>query len=455
LNYAVILASGEGSRFGGEKLKQLTRVSGKTILEHTLQLFDKNPLIDQIIIVGNAQVLLLQDEFKSKYPKLHAVVPGGGSRAESTWMGLSALKGLAAADDKVLIHDGVRPFLSHEIIQNLINALDQCGAVNTIIDATDTMLYVEDSRVVSIPDRSKIKRGQTPQGFKYGLIVEAFTDFLPRQNELKVTDDCAIYLNYWGERSSIFTVRGSEENIKITFPFDLITAEEVFRMGRYNDTPRSSEIKGKVAVVFGGSQGIGAALVKHLSASGLTVYSLSRSSGCDVSSAEQVQKSLAQIAEENKNASTSKGIDFVINCAGVLYTGPMLSTSTHKLEEMIRTNFLGSIHISNASHAYLKASKGMLVFFSSSSYLKGRANIATYSATKSAVSNLTQALAEEWADDGIRVNCIAPSRTDTPMRANNFNDSDDLADLLKPEVVAARVEDLLKSDLTSSVVRVF
>ena len=184
MNYAVILASGEGSRFGGEKLKQLTRVSGKTILEHTLQLFDKNPLIDQIIIVGNAQVLLLQDEFKSKYPKLHAVVPGGGSRAESTWMGLSALKGLAAADDKVLIHDGVRPFLSHEIIQNLINALDQYGAVNTIIDATDTMLYVEDSRVVSIPDRSKIKRGQTPQGFKYGLIVEAFTDFLPRQNEL-------------------------------------------------------------------------------------------------------------------------------------------------------------------------------------------------------------------------------------------------------------------------------
>ena len=78
MNYAVILASGEGSRFGGEKLKQLTRVSGKTILEHTLQLFDKNPLIDQIIIVGNAQVLLLQDEFKSKYPKLHAVVPGGG-----------------------------------------------------------------------------------------------------------------------------------------------------------------------------------------------------------------------------------------------------------------------------------------------------------------------------------------------------------------------------------------
>ena len=92
MNYAVILASGEGSRFGGEKLKQLTRVSGKTILEHTLQLFDKNPLIDEIVIVGNAQVLLLDGEFKHKYPKLRFIVPGGASRAESTWMGLPGLE---------------------------------------------------------------------------------------------------------------------------------------------------------------------------------------------------------------------------------------------------------------------------------------------------------------------------------------------------------------------------
>ena len=133
----------------------------------------------------------------------------------------------------------------------------------------------------------------------------------------------------------------------------------------------------------------------------------------------------------------------------------MLGTDPQKLHEMIQTNILGSINIANASHPYLKVSKGMLIFFSSSSYLKGRANIAVYSATKSAVSNLTQALAEEWANEGVRVNCIAPSRTDTPMRANNFNDSDDLADLLKPEQVAKRVEDVMRSDLTGSIVRVY
>ncbi len=266
MNYAVLLASGEGSRFGGEKLKQLTRVSGKTILEHTLRVFDKSPLIDQIVIVSNPQVMLLEAEFKERYPKCRFMVLGGSSRAESTWMGLRAIKEVAKPSDKVLIHDGVRPFLSHKIIEDLINALDTYDAVNTIIDATDTMLYVENERVVSIPDRTKIKRGQTPQGFKYASIVEAFTDFLPKQAELKVTDDCAIYLNYWGERSRIYTVRGSEENIKITFPFDLITAEEVFRSGRHNESVDLSvnfEINKKVAVVFGGSQGIGKAIVKN------------------------------------------------------------------------------------------------------------------------------------------------------------------------------------------------
>jgi len=471
LNYAVILASGEGSRFGGEKLKQLTRVSGKTILEHTLKLFDGCPLIDQIVIVSNPQVMLLEQEFKQKYPKCRFMVLGGTSRAESTWMGLLALKEIAKPQDKVLIHDGVRPFLSHEIIQSLLAALDHYDAVNTIIDATDTMLLVENEKVVSIPDRSKIKRGQTPQGFKYESIVKAFIDFLPRQNELKVTDDCAIYLNYWGERSSIFTVRGSEENIKITFPFDLITAEEVFRMGRNSDaflsnnsktTTSHKEFKDKVAVVFGGSQGIGECIVKELRESGLTVYALSRSNGCDVRDSEQVKKALAdvslKIVENNylvNNPAGPKQIDFIINSAGILHTGALMDSDPLAAQEMVQTNLMGSIHIARHAYPYLKESKGMLVFFSSSSYLKGRPNIAVYAATKSAVSNLTQALSEEWMGEGIRVNCVAPSRTDTPMRAKNFNETDDMADLLDPVHVARRVQEILMSEVTGSVIRVY
>jgi ribitol-5-phosphate 2-dehydrogenase (NADP+) / D-ribitol-5-phosphate cytidylyltransferase len=446
LNYALLLASGEGSRFGGEKLKQLTRVSGKTILEHTLAVFNKSSYIDEIVIVGNAQVLLLADSFKEKYTKLKLVVPGGSSRTESTWMGLSSLSHCAKDSDKVLIHDGVRPFLAQEIIKNLVHALDSYDAVNTIIDATDTMLEVEGNVVVSIPDRNKIKRGQTPQGFRYGGIVEAFKDFLQKKDAIKVTDDCAIYLQYWGERSRIFTVRGSEENIKITFPFDLITAEEVFRMGRYGESQPTHNIKGRTAVVFGGSQGIGEALVKRLKQEGLLVHSFSRSSGCDVRLIKQVQQSLNSIDTK---------IDFIVNAAGVLYTGRLVEHSSEKIDEMLQTNITGSINIAKLAYPFLKKSKGMLVFFSSSSYLKGRANIATYSATKSAVSNLTQALAEEWAQDLVRVNCIAPSRTNTPMRAKNFSDSDDLADLLDPEIVATRVVETLKSEITGSVVRVF
>lgn len=455
MNFAVLLASGEGSRFGAEKLKQLTRVFGKTVLEHTLQRFNQSALIDHIVIVGNERVLQLEKDFKAKYPKLTHMVSGGASRSESTWRGLCALQNIAAKTDKVLIHDGVRPFLSENIIERILDALNTYDAVNTVIDATDTMLFVENERVVSIPERSKIKRGQTPQGFKYESIVEAFTDFLPKQHTLLVTDDCAIFMNYWGERASIHTVAGSEENIKITFPIDLITAEEVFRMGRHQAALTRGDMRGKVAVVFGGSKGIGAAVVACLRYAGVTVFSLSRTNGCDVRDALQVQAALAVVSQELRAQGKELSIDFVINTAGVLYSGPLLATDSAKLEEMIQTNVLGAIHVANAAHTYLKASKGMLVLFSSSAYLKGRANIAAYSATKSAVSNLTQALAEEWSADEIRVNCIAPSRTDTPMRANNFYDSDDLSDLLKPEVVAAKVLDVLTSDVTASVVRVF
>jgi 2-C-methyl-D-erythritol 4-phosphate cytidylyltransferase len=444
-----LLASGEGTRFGGEKLKQLTRINGKTILEQTVKLFDHSNLIDQIVIVCNPKVMILEDYFKSKYKKLTIMVQGGSQRAESSWIGLQALKNIADPTDKVLIHDGVRPFLDHDTLESLINALDSYDAVNTIIDSTDTMLFVEDEKVVSIPDRSIIKRGQTPQGFKYHRIVEAFDFFLSKNSDFKVTDDCAIYLNYWGNRSSIYTVRGSEENIKITYPIDVITAEALSRFGTFQSKFSNNEIKHKVTVIFGGTQGIGKCLVERLESSGVKVYCFSRKSGCDIRKAEHIKLALEKVSSLNPN-----GIDFIINCAGILYPGELLSITDEHLHNMINTNFLANVHLARQSHEHLKKTKGMLVLFSSSSYLMGRGNTAVYSATKAAIANLTQALSEEWLNDSIKVNCVAPSRTDTTMRTNNFIGNDELQDLLSPSVVAQKVENLLRSDATGLILRV-
>jgi 2-C-methyl-D-erythritol 4-phosphate cytidylyltransferase len=92
------------------------------------------------------------------------------------------------------------------------------------------------------------------------------------------------------------------------------------------------------------------------------------------------------------------------------------------IAEQVAINFTSALNVARHAHAWLKQSQGSLLLFSSSSYTRGRAGYVTYSATKAAIVNLTQGLSEEWAADGIRVNCVIPGRTDTEMRKSNFED---------------------------------
>ena len=113
----------------------------------------------------------------------------------------------------------------------------------------------------------------------------------------------------------------------------------------------------------------------------------------------------------------------------------------------------GSLNVAQCAHAPLKASHGMLLQFSSSSFTRGRADYSAYSACKAAIVNLTQALSDEWRDDGIRVNCIVPGRTDTGMRRSNF-EGEDQRTLLSPYEVALASAKLLSSSDTGVIARV-
>jgi 2-C-methyl-D-erythritol 4-phosphate cytidylyltransferase len=110
----------------------------------------------------------------------------------------------------------------------------------------------------------------------------------------------------------------------------------------------------------------------------------------------------------------------VVNSAGLLKTGPLVDQTSEDISAQILVNLMGAAWIAKWSHEPLKATKGMLLNFASSSYTRGRADHVIYGATKAAIVNLTQGLSEEWAADGIRVNCIIPGRTDTEMRRSNF-----------------------------------
>jgi 2-C-methyl-D-erythritol 4-phosphate cytidylyltransferase len=147
------------------------------------------------------------------------------------------------------------------------------------------------------------------------------------------------------------------------------------------------------------------------------------------------------------------GIDHVVCTAGLLRIGPLAGMDPATVAEVVGVNLTGSLNVAQAAHPYLAASRGSLTLFTSSSFTRGRPNYVPYSASKAAVVNMTQGLADEWADDGIRVNAVSPERTDTPMRREAFPD-ENRDGMLGAEDVAAATLRLIGSDLTGQVVDV-
>ena len=225
-NLSIILAGGSGIRLNKETPKQFIELAGKPIIAHTIAGFANYPAIDHIFVVTNPeyidQTVTLIEE--NNFKKVKKVLKGGGTRRESSYIGI-----MAAEDDyeNVLIHDAVRPFVTNRLIDELISKLSCFAAVVPGIPSTDTILKISEEQVVQdIPDRNFLRRVQTPQAFKFPLIKKAHV--LALKNHLSnVSDDCSLILKY--NLCDICFVPGSPDNIKITYPHDLILAEEVLK----------------------------------------------------------------------------------------------------------------------------------------------------------------------------------------------------------------------------------
>lgn len=214
-NIALILASGTGSRCELNLPKQFAKIGNKTILEYTLDVFETHELIDEIYLVTSEQNLEFVQALSSNYLKVKKVVKGGLTRKDSSYNGISAID---VEDANVLIHDGVRPLVSKEIITDCINELKTKDAVCVAIDSTDTIFEIDEKNVIkSIPQRKFLKRAQTPQCFKYSLIKKAH-DLANNDTNCLVTDDCGLIMYY--NLAEIYLVNGSKDNIKITYKED-------------------------------------------------------------------------------------------------------------------------------------------------------------------------------------------------------------------------------------------
>ncbi|HSC76217.1 MAG TPA: bifunctional 2-C-methyl-D-erythritol 4-phosphate cytidylyltransferase/2-C-methyl-D-erythritol 2,4-cyclodiphosphate synthase [Pseudomonadales bacterium] len=217
--WAIIPAAGTGSRFGSGRAKQYARIGNATVLEYSISALLQYSNLQKIVVAlhpddtQGKQLPLLQHE------KV-CFVTGGAERADSVLQALCYLRDFAKQDDFILVHDAARPCLSYADVQKLIDALhnDPVGGI-LAVPTTDTLKNVDAMNIVGTVDRSAIWQAQTPQMFRFAVLLECLQH--AQQKKQVVTDEASAIeaCNY-----SAKLVLGSRSNIKITYPDDLALA---------------------------------------------------------------------------------------------------------------------------------------------------------------------------------------------------------------------------------------
>ena len=231
MNSLILLAGGSGTRAQQKIPKQFIELDGnqKKRLMYLQYPYnnDKNINFDEVIIVvTNDWKYTIENELLSNNIDVACtVVQGGSTRSESSYLGLQAC---SSDCKKVLIHDAARPFVSKEIYDSCIEYLDKYDSVIPIIPSKDTSIYFDSPKDMHFINRDKIRLVQTPQAFKYDIIVEAYKN---EKNEK--TDDLQILLNY-KPKADIKFIEGSEKNFKVTTKEHVDTIKELYRINKHH-----------------------------------------------------------------------------------------------------------------------------------------------------------------------------------------------------------------------------
>ena len=216
MNIALIVFAGTGSRINSSVPKQFIKINGKELVTYTIEKFQSNPSIDEIVLVTHKDYLFITNKLVTlyKFDKVKDVVVGGASRQESVRLGLESLKDKCRENDRVLIHDGDRPLVSQSIINESVKALDKYDAVCPIIKHEDGMDKVSNSgrRVTLCNEEYDV---QTPQSFKYGVILAAHES----KKKYSFSDDIGLVEN----EVEVEYIPGDKDNFKVTLDVDLET----------------------------------------------------------------------------------------------------------------------------------------------------------------------------------------------------------------------------------------
>lgn len=245
MNIAVIFAAGKGTRVGTEIPKQFLEINGKPILIHTVELFENHKMIDKIYIVVQKEYMEYVKKLKEYYnlKKIVGIIEGGNSAQESIYNGIKKAEEENPKDSIVLLHDGVRPFISTEIIEENINSVEKYGSAITSIPSYETILISKDENTITdVPFRKDTFIGQAPQSFYLKDIVKAHEEIRKRPEGYEnMVDACTIFTTL-GIKTHM--VNGNRGNIKITTPEDVYVfkafleykeSEQAFGLGLTNN----------------------------------------------------------------------------------------------------------------------------------------------------------------------------------------------------------------------------
>lgn len=224
MNSVVIVSAGRGSRMKADINKQFLKLQNKEVIAHTIDKFYNNENIGEIIVVVREdEAEFFKINIIEKYGYKNIKIAFGGSERQD-----SVYNGLKMVDENckiVLIHDGARPFVNNETIDNAIESAKENKCVIVGVPVKDTIKVIdENNNVCDTPDRSTLWSIQTPQVFDYSLIMKAHEK--AREDNYYGTDD-SMLMEYFGQKVKV--VEGSYNNIKITTPEDLKIGEEILR----------------------------------------------------------------------------------------------------------------------------------------------------------------------------------------------------------------------------------
>jgi 2-C-methyl-D-erythritol 4-phosphate cytidylyltransferase len=221
-NIAIIFAGGKGVRMGCGIPKQFLEINGKPILIHTLELFQEHDEIDKIYVSVLEEYIKKAEKLIRKYniDKVVKVIPGGATAQDSIYLGLKAVESENPSDSIVLLHDGVRPFVSDETISKNIESVKEKGNAITCTACYETILLShEGNKVDQVPYRKETFAAQAPQSFRLGDIIAAHDEIRKVNPTYEDMVDACTIMTTLGK--DVHMIPGNRGNIKVTTPEDV------------------------------------------------------------------------------------------------------------------------------------------------------------------------------------------------------------------------------------------